>query len=365
MTVRISKAGRESCSDTQREQREVFDEASIIALARTAAESHETISGEQDAVIDALREEIERHTLAIEHLSEGVSYYGKDGRLILCNARYAEIYRLDPEAVRPGMSLREVVELRTAAGTSPTDADDYLALCDEIDAGRAPNNWTAALADGRRIDIRHHALPGGGWISTHEDVTEASRTVANERITLQTLVDWVPDNLWVKDVDSRFVIANQATARRMGRTLDEVIGKSDLELVDAELAAGFYADEQRVVETGQPMIDKEEYIVDEHGQRTWILTSKIPLRNDEDKIIGLVGISRDISERRRADILRDSQARCSRTSPSTPRSKRCSRTSSGWSRCRSPAPTARSSSPNTTACCCARAPRPTSPPPSC
>ncbi len=206
--------------------------------------------------------------------------------------------------------MREIVDLRVAAGTSPKETEEYLALHEAISAGNAPNPWTAVLADGRRIEIRHHTLPEGGWISTHEDITAATRTVANERITLQTLVDWVPDNLWVKDADSRFVIANQATALRMGMpSAETLIGKSDLEMCAPELAQGFYADEQRVIETGQPMIDKEEYIVDASGQKTWILTSKVPLRNDQDKIIGLVGISRDISDRRRADILRDSQAR--------------------------------------------------------
>ncbi len=285
------------------------EQASIVTLARAAAEAHETIAGAQNSLIKALQEDIQRHTLAFEHISEGVSFFGKDHRLILCNTQYAKIYHLKPEDMRPGMTLREIVELRVAAGTSPKETEEYLAQHELINSGKAPDNWTAMLADGRRIAMHHHPLPGGGWISTHEDITEIARTVANERITLQTLVDWVPDNLWVKDVHSRFVLCNKATARRMGRSAEEVIGKSDMELVAPELAAGFSADEQRIVETGRPMIDKEEYIVDENGQKTWILTTKIPLRNDQDKIIGVVGISRDISDRRRADILRDSQAR--------------------------------------------------------
>ena len=61
-------------------------------------------------------------------------------------------------------------------------------------------------------------MPDGGWVTTHEDITElkATHAVANERISLQALIDWLPDNLWVKDVDSRFVISNQATATRIG-----------------------------------------------------------------------------------------------------------------------------------------------------
>ncbi len=295
--------------DSRRQTEQSFDQASVIALARTAGEAHETIVGAKDSAFNALEADIERYALAIEHLSEGVSCFSADQRLTLRNDRYADLYRLNPADVKPGMALRQIIDLRVAAGTSPTDVDHYLARHEAINAGKAPQRWTSVLADGRRIEIRHHALPGGGWISTHEDITEASRTVANERITLQTLVDRVPDNLWVKDAESRFVIANQATARRMGKSVDELIGKSDLELTAPELAQGFYADEQRIVETGQPMIDKEEYIVDGGGQTTWILTSKVPLRNEEDKIIGLIGVSRDISDRRRADILRDSQAR--------------------------------------------------------
>jgi diguanylate cyclase (GGDEF)-like protein/PAS domain S-box-containing protein len=300
---RTAKVGR-------RERDGALDPVNVAALARTAAEAHETIADAERAVIAGLQKEIQRHTLAIEHISEGVSYFSADQRLILCNARYAEIYRLDPKDIRPGMTLREIVELRVVAGTSPKETEDYLAQHSANKAGTAPDTRTATLSDGRRIEMRHHRLPGGGWISTHEDVTEASRTVANERITLQTLIDWVPDNIWVKDANSCFVIANQATARRMGRSVDELIGKSDLELCPPELAQGYFADEQRVIETGRPMIDKEEPIAySTPGEKTWILTSKVPLRNDQDKIIGVVGISRDISERRRADILRDSQAR--------------------------------------------------------
>ena len=59
-------------------------------------------------------------------------------------------------------------------------------------------------------------MPDGGWVAMHEDITElkATRAIANERLSLQALIDWLPDNLWVKDVESRFVIANKTTANR-------------------------------------------------------------------------------------------------------------------------------------------------------
>ena len=78
--------------------------------------------------------------------------------------------------------------------------------------------WTVELRDGRTVQIRHQPIPGGGWIGKHEDITElkAARDLANERLSLQALIDRPPDNLWIKDVNSRFVIANQVTAERIG-----------------------------------------------------------------------------------------------------------------------------------------------------
>jgi diguanylate cyclase (GGDEF)-like protein len=83
----------------------------------------------------------------------------------------------------------------------------------------------------------------------------------------------------------------------------DLVGKTDLELLPPELAQKFFADEQEIVRTGRPMIDMEEYFFN-----TWILTTKVPLRNEHNEIFGVAGISRDITERKLADTLRDGQA---------------------------------------------------------
>ena len=173
--------------------------------------------------------------------------------MILSNRRYAEIYRLAPEQIRPGMTLREIVELRVAAGTCATAAENYLSFYASRNSGKQARTWTVELRDGRTIQIRHQPMPDGGWVTTHEDVTElkATRAVANERVSLQALIDWLPDNLWVKDVNSRFVIANQVTASRMGFAGPaDLIGKTDLELLPPEIAQKFFADEQTIVRSG-------------------------------------------------------------------------------------------------------------------
>jgi diguanylate cyclase (GGDEF)-like protein/PAS domain S-box-containing protein len=287
-----------------------LDESCIAALARAASESHDLIAGDQQATIAQLQAQAQRYQTAIDSIAQGVCFFDGEGRLILSNRRYAEIYRLAPERIRPGMTLREIVELRVAAGTCATATDDYLSVHASNNPGNEPRTWSITLGDGRNVQIRHQPMPDGGWVAEHEDNAEFQdkRAIADERLSLQALIDWLPDNLWVKDVKSRFVISNKATATRIGLPGPaDLIGKSDLELLPPEIAKKFFADEQEIVRTGKPMVDMEEYVFDESGGKTWILTTKVPLRNDHNEIFGVAGMSRDISERKLADALRDGQ----------------------------------------------------------
>jgi len=290
-----------------------LDESSMAALARAATESHEIVARDHQAAMAQLQAQAQalRYQAAIDAIAQGVCFFDGEDRLILSNRRFAEIFRLAPEQIRPGATLREIVELRIAAGTWATAADDYLSFCVSNHSDKEAIVWMTELRDGRLIQMRRQPMPGGGCVVTYEDVTElkAARAAANERLSLQALIDRLPDNLWVKDVNSRFVISNQVTAARMGFAGPaDLMGKTDLELLAPEIAQKFFADEQKIVQSGRPMIDMEECVFGASGGKTWILTTKVPLRNDRNEIIGVAGISRDITERKLADALRDGQA---------------------------------------------------------
>ncbi len=126
---------------------------------------------------------------------------------------------------------------------------------------------------------------------------QAEEALAEERNLLRTLIDNLPDYLFVKDTESRFIVNNLAHLRLMGATTqDEVIGKTDFDIFPRELAEQYYADEQKVIQSGQPLPSREEYTVDTQGRKQWLLTTKVPLRDSKGEITGLVGISRDITE---------------------------------------------------------------------
>jgi diguanylate cyclase (GGDEF)-like protein/PAS domain S-box-containing protein len=248
---------------------------------------------------------------ALNNIPQGICFFDADERLTACNRRYVEIYRLNPSDIEPGMTLRRIVELRAAAGTCVATIDDYIDTCERIKSGSVPKTWTAHLPDGRLVQINHQSMPDGGWVATHEDITELQpqRAALNELISLQTLIDCAPDYLWVKDTESKFVVCNRALAEDSGRArTSDMIGLDDFHLHGPEKAREFRARELEIMRSGNPMLDLEEAVVTRAGRRKWLLSTKVPLRAADNRVIGLVGIARDITERKLHEMLREDEA---------------------------------------------------------
>jgi PAS domain S-box-containing protein len=150
------------------------------------------------------------------------------------------------------------------------------------------------------------------------DITERKRAeeaLAEERNLLRTVIDNLPDCIHAKDTESRFVIGNIAVARVMGAaTPDELLGKRDFDFYPQELAEQYCAGEEEIIRSGKPLINREEPLVDQTtGRKGWFSTTKVPLRDSRGEIVGIVGIGRDITARKRAEeALRQSHAKLQR-----------------------------------------------------
>lgn len=123
---------------------------------------------------------------------------------------------------------------------------------------------------------------------------------------LRTLVDHLPVFVYAKDTECRFIMANDEVAHAMGAgSAQDLIGKTDADFFPPHKVAEFGADERRVMVEGLPLISKDEPITTPAGETRWILTTKIPLRGDGGRIIGLVGIGKDITDRKHVERERD------------------------------------------------------------
>ena len=120
--------------------------------------------------------------------------------------------------------------------------------------------------------------------------------LAQERNLLRTLIDNLPDYIFVKDRQSRFVTTNAPHLGVLGaKRLEDVVGKTDFDFFSPDLATGYFADEQAVMRTGCPLLNRRERTVTPGGEVRWLLTSKIPYRDRSGNIVGVLGISRDIT----------------------------------------------------------------------
>lgn len=129
---------------------------------------------------------------------------------------------------------------------------------------------------------------------------QQQQALRHERYLLRTLIDNLPDPIYFKDLEHRFVVGNLAVARIMGADKPaDIIGRTDFDFFPQELAERYYADEQQIFLTGKPLINSEEPIADqETGLQRWQATTKVALYDRHEKLIGLVGIGRDITERK-------------------------------------------------------------------
>ena len=141
------------------------------------------------------------------------------------------------------------------------------------------------------------------------DITRHKQAQAEpvyDRDLLRTVVDNLPDAIYVKDAAARKVLANPADLRNLGcKTETEALGKTDFDLFPKEIAEKFFQDDQLVLQKGQKIINREEKAVLPNGEVFWLLTTKVPWCDAAGNIIGLVGIGRNITAIKEADAKLD------------------------------------------------------------
>jgi PAS domain S-box-containing protein len=132
-------------------------------------------------------------------------------------------------------------------------------------------------------------------------VQNRTRELADERNLLRTLIDIIPDQIYIKDRLSRFILNNKAHLHALGATRQEdVLGKTDLNIFPIKYSKTYYEDEQKILKTGIPQKDKEEILVNQSdGKEYWVSATKVRFEDSDGEVKGIVGISHDITERKR------------------------------------------------------------------
>jgi diguanylate cyclase (GGDEF)-like protein/PAS domain S-box-containing protein len=215
---------------------------------------------------EELRTQNVRFEAALKSLTQGVCVFDIDQRLVICNEPYLRMYNLSADDVKPGVTLREILELRIATGScgAPTPQGFFDERFNAVASNRS-EVVTHRLPDGRIIDLAHYPIPGGGWVATHSDVTERrimeaalerytselehqnrllhqreeELRVQNER--LDAALTNMAQGLAMFDADERLVLANARYGEIYGHTPEEMAKGTTLrQLIEFRLARGVY-----------------------------------------------------------------------------------------------------------------------------
>jgi PAS domain S-box-containing protein len=301
----LSLVSRESDTFDDEEVDLLLELAGDLAFGLSAVESEARRRHSEQAVTDAARE----WQSTFNAVGDAILVLDANRRILRCNQAARKGLRggsADP-AGQPCYSM-----VHGPAGPLPD--------CPFQAMTKSLRRETVERAeDGRwfRITLDPVLDPKGGLsgaICMIRDITESrqsTQALAAERAVLSTLIDNLPDNVFIKDNQGRIILDNIAHRRLLGAAaLEDVLGKSDRDFFAPDLADRYMEDERQIVESGQPLADYEEPTVDREGRRLWYLTTKVPVRDEQGRVTALVGINRDITDRKQAEeALRQSEER--------------------------------------------------------
>ncbi|HUI68972.1 MAG TPA: PAS domain S-box protein [Spirochaetia bacterium] len=253
---------------------------------------------------DALTFSEKSYRSLVEDIGVGIISADPTGIITFTNAMVGEIFGLPRgfslgKRIKDFLTEEEWARVRTHIGQRKTgDRSSY-----EINVTRADGDKRRVHVTGMsQFDAQGNYI---GNFATLLDVTDryrAEQELVRQKALVQALMDNVPDYIYFKDRDSRFILNNQAHAEALGaHNPAEMLGKTDFDYFTPVHAQKAFDDEQRIIRTGQPMIDEVEEQTWKDRPPTWASSTKMALRNEKGEIIGTFGVSRDMTERRKME----------------------------------------------------------------
>ncbi|MFA6232744.1 MAG: PAS domain S-box protein [Bacteroidota bacterium] len=279
------------------------------------------ITEEQRAKIVLMRGE-EKFRGIIENATDGIMLMDEHGKFIEWNPSMEQITGIPKQEALGSFSWDILFRLVTDEEKQSEGVDEgnkqralsYLESGDTQWLNKLSQRWIQRPDGGRRcievVSFRVGSSFGMHTASVMRDITEiklAEQRIEEKNQLLQGLVQAIPDMVYFKDTELRNIIANQAYADFIGLGTEELLGKTEMDFLPPDLARQCLESDQEVISSGVT-VRREEFLTHpETGTQSWFETLKTPLVNDNGEVIGLIGVSRNITERKFEELKREEQ----------------------------------------------------------
>jgi diguanylate cyclase (GGDEF)-like protein/PAS domain S-box-containing protein len=243
--------------------------------------------------------------IALNNMIQGLCMFDGENRLVVWNERYRTMYNIDPRRIWAGCGISDLLEARKAADTFPHDPVKYEAdLRAAIDQGKT-FTLNIELKDGRTIAVVNAPTSDGGWVATHEDITErkrAERELEHTRSFLDTIIENVPSPIVVKEMSNlQYLLVNRAAEEFLGLKRAAMLGKTAFDIMPKSTAAIVDAEDHKLIETGQAVFADEQALVTP-GNGTRIVSSvRLPIMGPGGEPRYVLSVFRDLTIRKRAE----------------------------------------------------------------
>jgi diguanylate cyclase (GGDEF)-like protein/PAS domain S-box-containing protein len=278
----------------------------IVMIFGAAQQAHILAAA---AALRRSKQSLERSNLllntALKNMAHGLCMFDREQRLVVCNERYGAMYGLGPEQVKPGTTLRSILEARIRAGKSPEDGEEYLRRrLDEI-AGGAAYYVENKLQDGRVYAVSHKPMSDGGWVATHIDITEqrrAERELEDTRKFLDSIIEQIPVSVVVKDAKTRkYLLVNRAFETMLGISRSEMLGRTSFDIHRPHDAKNIDdADTESVLDADHVNYKEIEVNTTVRGPRMQS-TRRIVIKDAHGEAKFIIAVIEDVTERKKAE----------------------------------------------------------------
>jgi diguanylate cyclase (GGDEF)-like protein/PAS domain S-box-containing protein len=241
---------------------------------------------------------------ALNNMTQGLVLYDASARVVLCNQRYLDMYKLSTEVAKPGCHFYELIQHRKDTGSFDGDVEQF---CSNVMGNVAQGKITHTPMDsaGRSYLIVNKPLAQGGWVATIEDITER-RNLEQERdrnyAFLRQIIDHIPSQITVKDArDRRYVLVNRVAEAQFGLSCDAIIGKTPIDLFPKAAADLIAADDDKTLQSDDGFFRDEHQWESQAQGRRYVTSKRIGIRDQAGETRYIINVVDDVTERRRAD----------------------------------------------------------------